>query len=204
MIPTTVLEGIIGAINKALETDPATLAKIGELAGTIYRIECVVPPITCSFSLEKQGLQLVDNQQSPDICLRGTATALVRLVISSADPNGSANTQGVELSGDAGALLQLSRALANLEIDWEELLSRLIGDVPARAVTELSTQAKIYQAQFAKTQQQNLRAFAHRRMSLISRSELDAVAQRTRELQYRLDRFEARLTLASRGSPRVH
>lgn len=62
----------------------------------------------------------------------------------------------VSIEGDTDLAQEFSDILANLDIDWEELLSAKIGDVVAHQTMQQVRQAQDYVAQMADTLQQNL------------------------------------------------
>ncbi len=199
MIPQPVLQNIARAINKALATDPATQARVQELGQSAYHVRCTLPPFRCTFRFESGQLKILDESVTPQVSIQGNAPALVRLLASASGNGGSGYSQGVDISGDAGALLQLSRAMSQLEIDWEELLSQLVGDVPARAMTQMADLARHRGARFQAEQGEQLKTLVKSRSGLVTREQLEVVSRRLRELQYRLDRLEARINLNKQG-----
>lgn len=190
------------AINKALATDPATLAKLQRLQGEVFCVESTLPPLILSFHFTPRGVEPVEPGETARVRLRGTALALVRLLVAAAVEDSVTGNNEVEILGDATALLQLSRAFADLEIDWEELLSQLVGDLAARALTEGLGQARRFGDEQGHRLTIQLQNFAHQSLGLSRPEEIQPLAKRSRELQYRLDRLEARLRLAEKA--RMH
>jgi ubiquinone biosynthesis protein UbiJ len=73
----------------------------------------------------------IDHDQNPDIVIKGGLLAYVRSATASV--RGSANPdQLLEISGDAHSVAVLRDFLRSLQPDFEEQLSSLIGDMPAR------------------------------------------------------------------------
>jgi ubiquinone biosynthesis protein UbiJ len=71
----------------------------------------------------------IDHDQNPDIVIEGGLLAYAR----SATASGSANPdQLLEISGDANLVAVMRDFLRSLQPDFEERLSSLIGDIPAR------------------------------------------------------------------------
>jgi len=187
--------GLASAINKALETDPATLAKLARLDGQVYAIHCTLPPLSLNFRLNAEGVEIMSSDEAAQVTLRGTALALVRLLAEAAQETGAMSQSNVEISGDATALLQLSRTFSELEIDWEELLSKLVGDVAARGITQTIQMSRDWETRNRPRHISTIREFAHQQLGLVPIDRIKALNERSRELQYRLDRLEARLNL---------
>jgi ubiquinone biosynthesis accessory factor UbiJ len=192
---TPLFQGLAGAINTALRTDPATLAKLSQLQGLTYAIHSTLPPVELTFKLGADGIEILETNKPAQVTLRGTALALVRLLVAAKNDSGALSQSNVEISGDAAALLQLSRAFADLEIDWEELLSRLIGDVAARGVTQTLRQTRDFESRYRQQNIDHLKNFAHGKLGLTPSADVRALSQRSRELQYRIDRLESRVKL---------
>ena len=194
-------DSVARAINSTLETDPATLQKLAKLEGQIYAVHCTLPPLNLNFRLQAEGIELLSSVEHADVTLRGTALALVRLLVEAARESGAINQSSVDITGDATSLLQLSRAFADLEIDWEELLSRLVGDVAARAISQALQQSRDWEARNRPRHLGMVRGFAHDNLGLVPTDRVRTLAERSRELQYRLDRLEARINLLARPDP---
>ena len=73
----------------------------------------------------------INHDQNPDIVIEGGLLEYVRSA--TACVRGSANPdQLLEISGDAHSVAVMRDFLRSLQPDFEELLSSLIGDIPAR------------------------------------------------------------------------
>ena len=73
----------------------------------------------------------IDHDQNPDIVIEGGLLAYVRSATASV--RGSANPdQLLEITGDANLVAVMRDFLRSLQPDFEERLSSLIGDIPAR------------------------------------------------------------------------
>jgi len=192
-----IFDGVAAAINQALKTDPATLAKLGKLDGQVYAVQSTLPPLDLCFRLNKDGIEILTSAEPAQVKLKGSALALVRLLAETAQESGAMNQSNVEITGDATALLQLSRAFADLEIDWEELLSRIIGDGAARALTQTIQQTRDWENRNRPRHVGAVKKFTQNQLGLVPTEQVRALSERSRELQYRLDRLEARIKLFS-------
>ncbi len=120
------------ALNATLAMDPASVQLLAKLDGRVIAMN--IESIDGSFYLlphrERVTIE-IDHDQNPDIVIKGGLLAYVRSATASV--RGSANPdQLLEISGDAHSVAVLRDFLRSLQPDFEEQLSSLIGDMPAR------------------------------------------------------------------------
>lgn len=121
-----------GGVNRALRTDPDMAARLAPLAGRVCRIELTDLGITFDAAPDATGLRLGPaGSQPPDVTLRGSLLAIARLATGNGRLPASAR---VEIAGDAELAHVFSRALREFDPDWEEELSRYVGDVAAHLI----------------------------------------------------------------------
>jgi ubiquinone biosynthesis protein UbiJ len=128
-------------LNKAAHTllsvDPDTAALFDQLKGKVFCLELTLPPLTIYLTPEVDGFTLAaESDGSPDVTLSGSIFAFAKL--SGKGPASGVLTDGqVTMHGDAEAGQTLQKILAQFDLDWEELIARIIGDTPARKVGNL-------------------------------------------------------------------
>ena len=120
------------ALNATLAMDPASVQLLAKLDGRVIAMN--IESIDGSFYLlphrERVTIE-INHDQNPDIVIKGGLLAYVRSATASV--RGSANLdQLLEISGDAHSVAVLRDFLRSLQLDFEEQLSSLIGDMPAR------------------------------------------------------------------------
>lgn len=121
-----------GGVNRALKTDPEMLARFAPLSGCICRIEITDLGIVLDVNPDDNGLRLsAAGSQTPDVNLRGSLIGLARLVSGNEHLPASAR---VEIAGDAELANRFARALRDFDPDWEEELSRYVGDIAAHLI----------------------------------------------------------------------
>lgn len=144
----TQLTGILYAsmesvFNGLLRYDPETRAALAELAGRSIAIE--VTDLSQSLHLLPVLDGLKFSQSGPvssDVTIRGHATALLGMLRQRVD-NG--NTAGqVEIKGDIHLAQRLQAILREMNIDWEEFLSRYLGDTAAHKIGRLGRDMRTY------------------------------------------------------------
>ena len=125
--------GLQRLINQLLSYDQDILDEVAGLSGKVIQIELIntaQPVISLIFA--EDGIEIsADREGRGDVLIRGTPFNLLAYVISS--QSGKTNITGdMEITGDVGLAQDFQRLLQRLEIDWEEQLSRLVGDTLAR------------------------------------------------------------------------
>ena len=120
------------ALNATLAMDPTSVQLLAKLDGRVIAMN--IESIDGSFYLlphrERVTIE-IDHDQNPDIVIKGGLLAYVRSATASV--RGSANPdQLLEISGDAHSVAVLRDFLRSLQPDFEEQLSSLVGDMPAR------------------------------------------------------------------------
>jgi ubiquinone biosynthesis protein UbiJ len=133
MLGVAALATLEQAINTTLALDPKTLQRLARLQGKIIAIELRGTGIHLVLQPEAEGLRLMNHYDGEiDTTLRGAPFALLRM---STGPAGEGMFSGeVEIDGDVELGQQIQRVFEKLDIDWEEHLSRLTGDIIAHQV----------------------------------------------------------------------
>jgi ubiquinone biosynthesis protein UbiJ len=133
MIGVAALAGLEQALNAALALDPKTLERLGRLQGRVIAIELTGTGIRLLMQPEQNGLRLMGHYDGAvDTTLRGAPFALLRM---GSGRSGEGLFSGeVEIDGDVELGQQVQRVFERLDIDWEEHLSRLTGDIIAHQI----------------------------------------------------------------------
>jgi len=128
-IMATVLER---TLNATLALDPRSVQLFAKLEGRV--IEMKLESLDRSFYLlphRDRVSIVVDHDQGPDIVIEGGLLAYMRGATASV--MGSPNPdQLLEISGDSHLVAVMRDILQSLQPDFEEQLSSMIGDIPAR------------------------------------------------------------------------
>ena len=117
-----------------LSLDPDGREKLAGLKGKSFCLEVTAPQVTLYLIPTDHGLKLANERDGePDVTLTGPLSAFIRLARSDSPGNLSADGQ-ISMQGDAEAGQAFGKVLSQLDIDWEEGLSRFVGDTPARKI----------------------------------------------------------------------
>ncbi|MEJ2687641.1 MAG: SCP2 sterol-binding domain-containing protein [Gammaproteobacteria bacterium] len=130
MLGVAAMAGLEQALNAALALDPKTGERLRRLEGRVIAIDLTGVGLRFFLQPKDGGLRLMgafDGQV--DTTLRGAPFAMLRM--------GTGRTGeglfkgGVEIDGDVELGTQVQRVFEKLDIDWEEHISRLTGDIIA-------------------------------------------------------------------------
>jgi ubiquinone biosynthesis protein UbiJ len=133
MIGVAALAGLEQALNAALALDPKTLARLARLHGRVIAVELRGTGIRLVLQPEENGLRLMGHYDGEvETTLRGAPFALLRM---GTGRTGEGMFSGeVEIEGDVELGQQIQQVFEKLDIDWEEHLARLSGDIIAHQI----------------------------------------------------------------------
>lgn len=129
------LEGLEQAINRLLVLDPQTTQRLAALHGHVFRIDLRGLDLQLDLVPGRDGRLRLPGvvEGEPDCTLSGSPLDLIRASDKAAGP-AQLFAGHVRIHGDVGLAQRFSEALAGLDIDWEEQLARLTGDIAAHEV----------------------------------------------------------------------
>jgi len=133
-IPDAALAAIEGSVNHYISLDPEGAERLAGLHGRVILIEVEGFGTRLYLIPGTKGIQLYgDYAGEPDCVLRGTPMALARMGASSQKEDQLFSGE-VQIEGDTHLAQALGDLMGGLDVDWEEQLSRLVGDGLARQV----------------------------------------------------------------------
>lgn len=192
---TAALAGLEYVVNKALELDPGTRNRLAQLNGKVLLIHCLSPDIKAYCLPTSDGLLLKSWQDDSHITssLSGTFSDFVQLL--QADDKAAALINGeLTVRGESGDFIALQSALADLNVDWEQPLARIFGDVGGHQLGRFIRSSLALGKQLNENVHAQIEEFLHTEASLLPpRAELDAFYADISSLGQRVDRLEARV-----------
>ena len=133
MLPLLATATLEKVINQALRLDPESLNRITSLEGRVIALEIQGVGIEFFLVPTAQGVRVQSIfEGEADVRIKGGLFSLARMGLS--EHPASLFGKGVEMEGDTHLGRQVQQILDGLDIDWEEQLSRLTGDVVARQI----------------------------------------------------------------------
>lgn len=190
-------------LNNYLRLDPDARQRMQALAGKVIAVEfqdlnCTLYLLPGAEDMEVRSAY----EGAADTTLRGTAWALLRLGLQKKGAQATLSSGAVRISGDVELGRRFKRILDDMEIDWEELLSKVTGDVAAHQIGDAVRAAKAWGESVLKTLGQNFAEYqqeearnvpASAEMEIflqavdVLRDDVERMAQRVRRLQEHLE-----------------
>ncbi len=200
-IPDAALET---TINRYLALDPEGAARITDLRGKVILIEVADFDTRLYLIPGPTGIHLYgDYAGTPDCVLRATPLALARLGVSRRKEDRLFSGE-VRIDGDTHLAQAFGDFLSGLEVDWEEQLARLVGDVAAYRIGSRIRAAGHWGRRTADTLTEDVKEYLQEEARLLPGrheiqgflDEVDLVRDGVERLAARIERLTKR-----RGSP---
>jgi len=188
-----ILDSAEKMVNKLLSLDEETLDALATLEGDVVEIDVLNTDIRLFILPSARGLALKSKyEDKADVSIKGTPAALLGMITAERVAAGN-----VEIIGNVGLAHKLQSTLKNMDIDWEEYLSQIIGDIAAHKVgnfvRDISRLAKASARTIGMDISEYLR---YEKEALLDQSELDEfnhavdkVRNDVERLQKRIERF---------------
>lgn len=135
MLSTAALAAAEQLINKALAYDPGSKIALAKLEPHVLAVALSAPELTIYVAPSEEGVRLMGHWEG-DITtqVQGSLPALMMLARSERI---NLKDSGVQIAGNTGFLAELQKIMKNLDIDWEEMLSQLFGDLLGHQAAQL-------------------------------------------------------------------
>jgi ubiquinone biosynthesis accessory factor UbiJ len=183
-------------INLALRYDPATRLGLAALRGKVIAINTTQPKLTLYVIPGIDQLRLASHYEGTiDLSISGSLVSLVNLSLSSREADTfNLKNAAVAVNGDLGLLADLYGLLKNLDIDWEEILCELMGDIAGHSIAEIiRTQTHWTQNRKATVRRLFSEFLTEEIKVLPSKPELENFYHEVDELRLAVDRAAARI-----------
>jgi ubiquinone biosynthesis protein UbiJ len=136
---------------------------------------------------------------APDAVISGPPLALLELFARRGDSAAPRGAERVLISGDAEIAARYRELLELARPDWEEELSRLIGDLPARRISLAARAAFAWGRGFVRSARANVAEYLQEESrDLVSKPEVQEFLGQVDTLRETADRVEARIARLER------
>lgn len=182
------------AINRYLLLDPDAIEHLKELQNKIIKIEISDWDIVFYIEIKKETLNLLsDSSRTPDSIIKGKLFDLIRVGYHRGDSR-ALFKNNIDISGQTEVGEKLRDVLQNVDIDWEEYLSKLTNDVIAHKVSFRFKQVVNFGRQTLLNLTDNVKEYVHHEDPFFPTSkQLDHFYREVSQLRNDVDRLEARV-----------
>lgn len=202
--PTWLRDGALRLVertlNRVLMLDPDTPVRLAPLIGRRLEVSLTEPAATLAVTFEPAGLRLRavpvpepldegNDPTRPDARLRAPLAGLLALAASR-----GRRSRDVVFEGDVGVIQEVRHLFLDLEVDWEEPLATMLGDVFAHQAGNVARGGAAWSRRAGATFLTNLGEYlTEERRLLPTSSELGDFLADVDRLRADGDRLEARL-----------
>ena len=191
------------AVNRYLRLDPTACARLAGLEDRVIALELRGLDLMLVFRVQEQGIAIIDDPvRKPDTILRGTPLGITRLGFGRGNATGTLFSGDVEISGDVETGQTFKAVLDAIDIDWEEQLSRLTGDMLAHQLGNAARHTGRWLNHARLTLERDLSEYLQEELRVVpTRIEIENLIEDIGRLGMDTDRLEARFRrlLAARG-----
>jgi ubiquinone biosynthesis protein UbiJ len=193
-LPASLLSGLEAALNRYLRMDPDAMARMAALQPRSIAIELTPLQLTLYVVPAEDGVRLPAHLDTgPDTVLRGTPLGLAQLGLG--NESGKTLFSGsVTIEGDVETGQAFKAILDEMDIDWEEQLSRLTGDAIAHQLGNTARQAARVLRQGRHTLERNIGEYLQEELRVLpTRIETENFTAAVSRLSIDTDRLAARI-----------
>lgn len=182
------------ALNRYLALDPQSQSRLAAVEGTVIALDLRGLDLALFFLPGLSEIQVLEHYEGePDTVIAGTPLALARLSMARR-PGEGLFSDAIELRGDTDLARRFQDLLQQVEFDWEEALSRLVGDRLAHQSGRLAREGREYATRAGRTLREDVSEYLTEEARLLpTAAELDLFHADVDILRDDAERLEARL-----------
>ncbi len=187
---TVILDGVEKMVNKVLSLDEETFVSLEELTGKVVEIDVLSTDIRLFIFPSGKGVRLASEYgDKADVSIKGTLPALLGMI--AAEKVGAGD---VEIIGNVGLARKFQSILKKINIDWEEYLSQIIGNIAAHKVGNFLKGMSLFAKATAKTISLDISEYLrYEKEALLDKSELDEFNHAVDEIRNDVERLQKRV-----------
>lgn len=195
------------ALNTWLNLDPESSRHLQKLAGKIVAIKLTGVGIHFNLVFLEHKIQLEsENLLVADTTIEGTPLRLLHLALAPRAQRQHFFADDVSITGNLELGQQVIDLFDRLEIDWDEIAARFIGDIPAHHLGRFVRKVQEFGQQTQEAITQQVSEFVHEELTLFPPAEavkdffedIDTVRLDADRLEARIKRLQA--TIEKRGA----
>lgn len=183
------------ALDRLLELDPDTRERLIGLDGKVICLELAheTEPLRLYVLPDAAGVRVARTYPGlPDVTITGTPAVFLRQLA------GPAVSAELKIRGDVDLGSRFQRALSGFAPDWEEGLSRIVGDVPAHQIGRIARALREFGERAARTLGQDATEYLLEEARVAApRARVEGFLKEVDRLRMDVDRLEKRLERVS-------
>lgn len=195
-LPITLLAIIEAALNSYLKLDGEAFAKSASIRNKIIQLHIKGLDLDIFSVVGEADIQVLGEYAgTPDATISGSLAGLIRL--GGSDDSASAMLESdVEIFGDMRVAEGFSRLLSESSIDWEEFLSKAVGDIPAYQAGSTVRKGNEWVVETTDAMKRNVAEYLSEESRIVpAKAEVNGFMEAVDDIRMTADRLEARIKL---------
>lgn len=193
---TFFLKSISNAINAYLKLDPESAKRLQRLQGKVITIELLPMAFIFQCEFTQQAMTVHPGERmEAQTTIRGTPLQMLGVALTKENRQ-RFFADDMVIMGNAELAQQVIDLFDHIEIDWEEYLSKFVGDVPAHQFGRLLNNVKSWLSNTEQSFSDNINEYLHEETQCFPpREALQDFYNDIDQLRMDTDRIEARINL---------
>ncbi|MDA0280876.1 MAG: SCP2 sterol-binding domain-containing protein [Proteobacteria bacterium] len=190
-------------LNAIVARDPHIAKKLAAFDSKCIEVVSHRPDFSLSIRFEDGTIKLsaIDSQTlgiQADATITGNAESLLGLLTKKSDQRALADS-AIDISGDATLVQDLHVTIESLDVEWQDYLTPILGDVLSNELGEIHNNARDWSKSAGTSMHRGIRDYLSEEASLVpSELELDSFSNRLDQLRLSIDRVAAKTELLKR------
>jgi len=190
-------------LNAIVGSDPHVATKLSAFDSKCIEVVSLRPDFSLSVRFEDGTIKLsaIDSQTlgiQADATITGKAENLLRLLAKKSDQRALADA-AIDISGDAILVQDLHMTIESLDVDWQDYLAPILGDVLSNELGEIQSNARDWSKSASTSMHRGVRDYLTEEARLVPNElEVDSFSNRLDQLRLRIDRVAAKTDLLKR------
>ena len=190
-------------LNAIVRRDPHIAKKLVAFDSKCIEVVSLRPDFSVSIRFEDDTIKLsaIDTQTlgiQADATITGNAENLLGLLTKKSDQRALADA-AIDISGDATLVQDLHVTIESLDVDWQDYLAPILGDVLSNELGEIQSSARDWSKSTGTSMHRDVRDYLSEEARLVpSELEVDSFSNRLDQLRLSIDRVAAKTELLKR------
>ena len=194
------LSPLESVLNRNIAASAAARRLCKQLEGKVLSVQLSGVPVSINFRSDGERMQL-DTQEPGEASAKLSGSPFAFLRLAGPKPEVALRSGAVHIEGDAEVAQTFSELLKHARPDFEEELSRVVGDVAAHQIGNVARSALAFGRRASNTLAQNVAEYLQEEgRDLPNRTEADEFIAGVDKLRDDVDRLEARIARLKRPS----
>lgn len=193
-VPQILIATIENAFNRLLSLDPEAAQQLAAMEGRIICLQLEGINIRLFIFPDAEDVMILDDfDGEADTTISGTPIALAKLGLAS-DSQAEMFAGDVTITGDLKLGRQFNQLFASLDLDWEEQLSKITGDMAAHTLGNITRSLFSWNSRNTNSMKMNMGEYLQEEIRYLpSQNETDGFMRDVNTLRNDISRLEARL-----------